>query len=65
MDAKEPTALFVDRETGSRWDIAGRAIDGELKGWTLKWLDGTEVKGFAWAAEYAETSIYQGNERSR
>ena len=50
----------VDRETGSRWDIAGRAIDGELKGWTLTWIDGVQVKWFAWAAEHPETSVYQG-----
>jgi Protein of unknown function (DUF3179) len=27
---------FVDRETGSRWDIAGRAVDGELAGERLE-----------------------------
>jgi hypothetical protein len=50
---------FVDKETGSHWDIAGRAVDGKLKGWTLTWLDGTQVKWFAWAAEYPESSIFQ------
>jgi Protein of unknown function (DUF3179) len=58
-------APFVDKETGSHWDIAGRATDGELKGWTLKWLDGTQVKWFAWAAEYPQTSIYQANDKSQ
>jgi hypothetical protein len=56
LDQKK--AAFVDKETGSRWDIAGRAVAGELKGWTLSWLDGTQVRWFAWAAEYPETSIY-------
>jgi hypothetical protein len=55
------TPRIVDEETGSSWDIAGRAVDGELKGWTLDWLDGTQVKWFAWAAEYPETSIYRTN----
>ena len=50
---------WIDKETGSRWDIAGRAVDGELRGWTLTWLDGTQVKWFAWAAEYPETTIYK------
>jgi hypothetical protein len=63
-EAGDSKAPFVDKETGSHWDIAGRAIDGELKGWTLKWLDGTQVKWFAWAAEYPETSIYQVNDSS-
>ena len=47
-----------DRETGSEWDIAGRAVGGKLKGWTLEWLDGTQVKWFAWAAEYPQTTIH-------
>jgi hypothetical protein len=59
-DDKQPAAPFADQETHSRWDIAGRAVEGELKGWTLEWLDGTQVKWFAWAAEYPKTSIYQG-----
>ena len=55
-------AAFTDKETGSRWDIAGRAVAGDLKGWTLEWLDGTQVKWFAWAAEYPDTTIYKGKE---
>ena len=51
-------APFVDKETGSRWDIAGRAVEGELQGWTLNWLEGVQVRWFAWAAEYADSSIY-------
>jgi hypothetical protein len=63
-DGKVPAAPFVDKETGSRWDIAGRAVEGELKNWTLTWLDGTQVKWFAWAAEYPDTTIYlKKNER--
>jgi hypothetical protein len=56
---------LVDKETGSTWDIAGRAVDGELKGWTLDWLDGTQVKWFAWAAEHPETSIYDAKGASQ
>ena len=61
-DARPAAAPFIDKETGSRWDIAGRAVEGELKGWTLTWVDGTQVKWFAWAAEYPETSIYRTKE---
>jgi hypothetical protein len=49
---------LTDKETGSRWDVAGRAVAGELKGWTLEWLDGTQVRWFAWAAEYPRTTIH-------
>jgi hypothetical protein len=53
---------LTDRETNSHWDIAGRAVDGPLQGWTLAWLDSTQVKWFAWAAEYPETTIYQSKD---
>jgi hypothetical protein len=49
--------VWRDRETSSTWDIAGRAVTGELKGWTLQWLDSTQVRWFAWAAEYPETAV--------
>ncbi len=55
-------AAFTDAETGSRWDVAGRAVAGELKGWTLDWLDGTQAKWFAWAAECPDTTIYKAKE---
>jgi hypothetical protein len=58
VDRGDEAAPFVDRETGSRWDVAGRAVAGKLKGWTLAWLDSTEVKWFAWSAEHPTTSIY-------
>ncbi len=55
---KSGAAPFVDKETGSLWDIAGRAVAGELNGYTLTWVDSVQVKWFAWAAEYPETTIY-------
>ncbi len=58
MDQKTPLAPFTDSRTQSHWDIAGRAMEGPLKGKTLEWLDGVQVKWFAWAAEYPETSLY-------
>ena len=58
LNSKSPDAPLVDKETGSHWDITGRAVEGELKGWALAWLDGTKVKWFAWSAEYPKTTIY-------
>jgi hypothetical protein len=54
----DAAAPFVDKETGSRWDIAGRAVEGKRKGWTLNWADSTQVKWYAWAAEHPRTTIY-------
>jgi hypothetical protein len=58
LDESVPQTPFVDKETGSHWDIAGRAVDGQLKGYTLGWLDGTQVKWFAWSAEYPRSTVY-------
>jgi hypothetical protein len=58
LDRKAEATPFVDKETGSHWDIAGRAVEGPMKGWTLTWLDGTQVKWLAWSAEYPKTTVY-------
>jgi hypothetical protein len=50
---------WVDKETLSDWDYSGRCIRGTLKGWALEWIDSTQVKWFAWAAEYPETSLHR------
>jgi hypothetical protein len=57
--AKGEPAAFKDKETGSFWDITGRCVAGELNGWALKWLDGVEVKWFAWSAEHPGTGVYK------
>ena len=57
FDPKNAAAPFVDKQTESRWDITGRAVEGEMKGYTLGWLDSTQVKWFAWAAEHPQTTI--------
>ncbi len=57
-DRSHPDAPYVDQETGSRWDITGRAVAGERKGWTLSWAESVMVRWFAWAAEMPQTSIY-------
>jgi hypothetical protein len=58
LTLKRDGGKVVDAETGSTWDVAGRAVAGPLKGWTLEWADGVQVKWFAWAAEYPATSVY-------
>jgi hypothetical protein len=61
-DSERPAAPFRDKVTGSRWDIAGRAIEGPLAGWTLEWLDSTQVKWLAWAAEHPNTTLYRAGD---
>jgi len=52
------TAPFKDKETGTRWSLAGRGIDGPLKGKELTWVDSIQCRWYAWAAEHPETSLY-------
>lgn len=54
VDRKVEAAPFIDQRTGLRWDITGRPVEG---GPRLVWMDSVQVKWFAWAAEYPETSI--------
>jgi hypothetical protein len=55
VDRKEEAAPFVDKRLGLHWDITGRPLEG---GPRLAWMDSVQVRWFAWAAEYPETSIY-------
>ncbi|MEX0712661.1 MAG: DUF3179 domain-containing (seleno)protein [Pirellulales bacterium] len=57
-DPSSARAPFVDRETGSRWGIEGRAADGPLEGKTLRWLPGVQCRWFAWSAEYPDTALH-------
>lgn len=58
-DAVSPeTAPFKDKETGSRWTLAGRAVDGLLKGKELTWVNSIQCRWYAWAAENPETAVY-------
>jgi hypothetical protein len=48
---------FVDRETGSRWDIAGRAVAGELAGERLEPVRHDQQFWFALAAFVPDARI--------
>jgi hypothetical protein len=53
------TAPFKDKETGTRWTLAGRGIDGPLRGKELTWLPGLQAKWYAWSGEYPQTAVYE------
>src|SRR5262245_28932375 len=61
-DGKSESAPFVDKKSGTRFDIAGRGIEGELKGWTLATTETVVAKWFAWSAEFPGTKIYQAKD---
>jgi hypothetical protein len=50
---------FVDKQTGSVWDILGRATSGQLSGKTLVSVVATNSFWFAWAAYRPHTRVYQ------
>ncbi len=56
-DGKSAAAPFLDKRTKSRFDITGRCVAGDLKGWTLVAVESVTCKWFAWAAEYPETGL--------
>ncbi len=53
-----PVAPFKDRNTGTRWSLAGRGIDGLLRGEELIWVDSIQCRWFAWAAEHPDTAVH-------
>lgn len=61
LDADHKSAPFRDKKTGSHFDIAGRGVDGELQGKTLRWLTSVQCKWFAWKAEFPQTQLVGGN----
>jgi len=48
---------FTDRETGSTWDVLGRATAGPLAGTTLEPVEHVDTFWFAWAAFLPDTTI--------
>ena len=58
-DHEPETAPFKDKETGSRWTLAGRAVDGPLKGMELDWINSVQCRWYAWAAEYPDTKVFR------
>jgi len=55
------TAPFKDKETGTRWTLAGRAVDGPLRGKELNWVNSVQCRWHAWSAEFPETEIYDSS----
>jgi hypothetical protein len=61
-DVSPESAPFKDKETGSRWTLAGRAVDGPLRGRELQWVRSIQCNWYAWAAEYPQTMLYDSTE---
>lgn len=56
------SAPIKDRETGTRWTLAGRAVDGPLRGEELNWVSSVQCRWYAWAAEYPKSQLHDPSE---
>ena len=59
-DPRGRPSIVLSEDPLAKWDVIGRAIGGESKGWTLEPVDFVVCKRFAWFAEYPEAKV--GNE---
>lgn len=50
--------VFYDKETRTRWNIEGRAVDGPLAGRQLRRLDNHMSQWYGWVSYFPHTSIY-------
>lgn len=50
---------FLDAETGSRWNILGQAVVGELKGKQLRRVTHGDYFAFAWLAFRPQTEVFR------
>ena len=57
-DVSPDSAPFKDKETGTRWTMAGRAVDGPLRGKELNWVNSIQCRWYCWSAEYPKTLLY-------
>jgi len=55
---KYEEGYFIDNETGSKWDITGKAVDGIYSGKNMERIKHGDYFAFAWFAFRPETEIY-------
>lgn len=58
-DISPETAPFKDKETGTRWTLAGRGVDGPLKGQELTWVNSIQCRWYAWSTCNPESAIHE------
>ena len=53
-------ATFADEQTGSSWNVLGRAVDGPLAGTQLEPVSHVDTFWFAWSTFRPDTAILTG-----
>ncbi len=59
-DATGPLPEFRDVETGTTWDLLGRALEGPLQGEQLTQLPAYYSMWFAWSTYWPESTVWGG-----
>jgi len=49
---------YLDQQTGSRWTIEGKAVEGPLAGSQLELIDSSYVRWHGWAFSHKDTEIF-------
>ena len=62
LSFRHDTDHFVDSETGSLWNIEGKAVDGPLRGNRLNPVRSHYVRWHAWVYPHSQTDLYRSPE---
>ena len=62
LSFRHDTDHFVDSETGSLWNIEGKAVDGPLRGKRLNPVRSHYVRWHAWVYPHSQTDLYRSPE---
>jgi hypothetical protein len=60
---RRATGEVIDQQTGSRWNVFGECVAGQLRGSRLSVLTPLPSLWFSWAQFYPDTEVYAGKPR--
>jgi hypothetical protein len=64
LDYESSSDLLVDKETGTKWNFDGKAVEGRMNGKLLTRLPLDEGFWFSWVAFHPDTEVYMENENN-
>jgi hypothetical protein len=64
LEYESSSNLLVDKETGTKWNFDGEAVEGSMKGKSLARLPLDEGFWFSWVAFHPDTEVYMQNENN-
>ena len=64
LDYESSSNLLVDKETGTKWNFDGEAVEGRMNGKSLTRLPSDEGFWFSWVAFHPDTEVYMVNENN-